>query len=194
MDDSDSTRDRVFVVLLVIAVFGALIWIRIVVGTREQIETNQQQAAERIRAPSPPVEPSGVQHEPVRTERKRSIARIFECERDGQRVLSDQPCGSDAQVRMIDAPNRMRAQDTSQLYEREYARSPSSSGSSRPVRTDRGLAARCAQIEVEIERIDAVMRRGYKGGDAYRERLRQLKAERWDIECRWVKTPTSQRN
>lgn len=113
-----------------------------------------------------------------------AIARVFECERNGQRILSDQPCGTDASVREIAAPNRMRAQDTSSLYD-----PPPRSIQVQKLRASQHQAGSnvslCASIDREKDWINARMRQPYTSweGESYRERLRQLSARRWDAGC-----------
>lgn len=113
------------------------------------------------------------------------IATVFECEIQGQRVLSDQPCGEDAVIRRVSAPNRMQAQDTSNLY--SPVRQSRSSGAAGEVM--RPNATVCASIEQQIKSIDARMRRKYTNpeGEYFRGRLRVLREQRWDAGCRWLK-------
>jgi hypothetical protein len=115
---------------------------------------------------------------------RNSIARVFECERDGQRVYSDQRCGSDAAVREIDAPNRMDAQDTSGLYDpvveppRSHTGSSSESASSAAIKL-------CESIDQQIDLINARMRQGYGSwqGERFRNRLRELSRQRYEAKC-----------
>jgi hypothetical protein len=120
------------------------------------------------------------------------IATVYECRTNGQRVLSGSPCGPDAREVEVQAPNRMNAQDTSRLYERSYTPNRVSAGDGAEL-TDAELAGHCKAIEEAIDWIDARMREGYRNGEDYRERLRQLKEGRWDLKCRWVKTPKALR-
>ena len=148
---------------------------------------------------------NAAQHTPVHTDftavtvpapsqpaaQRNVIATVFECERHGQRVLSDQPCGDDAVVRSVPKPNSMQAQDTSNLYAPvpTHYPEPSTSGASGGVM--RPNAAVCASIERRIKSIDARMRRKYTNweGEYYRGQLRELKNQRWDAGCRWLKSP-----
>lgn len=113
------------------------------------------------------------------------IATVFECEIQGQRVLSDQPCGEDAVIRRVSAPNRMQAQDTSNLYS-PVRQSRSSDAAGEVMRPN---ATVCASIEQQIKSIDARMRRKYTNpeGEYFRGRLRVLREQRWDAGCRWLK-------
>jgi hypothetical protein len=45
--------------------------------------------------------------------------------------------------------------------------------------------SQCAAIEAEIDSINARMRRGYRDGEPFRERLRELSEARWDLRCRF---------
>jgi hypothetical protein len=187
--DETERRDWIFGALVTVFIVGALIWLN-------SLPDNSKKTASEIAA-EPPVESAGAvplipNPEPVSfvledefVEKRNSIARVFECERNGQRVISDRPCGPDAAVREIQAPNRMNRQDTRPLYrpapasiQRQQARGRSSAGGG----SNKQL---CASIEEQIDVINARMRRGYRSweGERYRERLRQLSAERWDAGC-----------
>jgi hypothetical protein len=146
-------------------------------------------------APSMPAHPHSargtVSTQPQSALQSNVIATVFECERHGQRVLSDQPCGDDAILRKVSEPNSMQAQDTSNLYAPVPTsfRQPSTSGSSGGV--TRPNAAECASIEQRINSIDARMRRKYTStqGEYFRGELRDLRNQRWDAGCRWLKSP-----
>ena len=181
---SDETErwDWIIGIVVTTIVIGGLYWIR---GQPIEQETKalapvEQHTPERI-------EPALENHERVIVNRRSSpstIARVFECERDGQRVLSDRPCGEDATVRKVTAPNRMQRQDTSILYEplpRSIQVQKQRAAGQRPnVHTNR---RQCDEIDEAKKRINAQMRRGYSNGEHYRERLRQLSAERWELGC-----------
>jgi hypothetical protein len=191
-EESDA-RDRWLVALLVIAVFGALIAIRLIARSKPE--------AAQVSAAAPSQNDFAIEAEPETALDRApvpiapdSIARIYECEHDGQRVLSDQPCGSGATVRLVREPNRMQAQDTSRWYERRYHSYRQQSSDHRPARTTAGTASSCEQIQREIDAINASMRQGYKNAERRRQRLRDLSKERWDLECRFLKTPASLRN
>jgi hypothetical protein len=47
--------------------------------------------------------------------RRDFIASVYECRRRGERIFSDERCGSDARVRTIRDPSRMDIQDTGSL-------------------------------------------------------------------------------
>jgi hypothetical protein len=105
--EEDSSRDRIFVVLLVVALFGGLIAIRMHAGSSkyappERPPIQSTTPAVAIAEPTP-----RVRYQPARVVRSDAIAAIYECERNGQRVLSDRPCGPGAEVRIISTPNRM---------------------------------------------------------------------------------------
>lgn len=113
-----------------------------------------------------------------------SIAEVYECEEDGQRILSDQLCGSSANVVKIMAPNRMDAQDTSGLYRGSYT--SKSRSVSRPHRANYENESHiCQSIEARIDAINARMRQAYTSqeGEQLRRRLRQLSDERHDTRC-----------
>ena len=139
-------------------------------------------AGREIDVPKPPPEAS--LERPAADTR---IATVFECRVNGQRIYSDQRCGSKAEEHSIQAPNRMDPQDTSMLSspeavlarsrsERTYAEVPVID----PARAD------CSSIEEEKNSINARMRAGYTSpeGEWFRDRLRVLAARYYELRCR----------
>ncbi len=195
--EASNTRDRVFVVLVTLAVFAGLAWVRM----HANVQSSESREAENVPLIEQPLlEPVPDQPAPVLDARPSerivpvdAIATIYECEQDGHRILSDQPCGAAATVRTIRQPNLMDAQDTSRLYETKSRRVAPTTGATRPLRTEGGTVARCAQIDQEVDAINASLRQGYRRAEGRRQRLRDLSAERWDLECRFLKTPSSSR-
>jgi hypothetical protein len=187
--DETEKRDWIFGIVVTALVIGGLIWINSQ-ATRDESHPAVAESA----SGSPPAETSGESIEPSygdfstnEISHRRSpdvIERVFECERNGQRILSDRPCGADASVREIAAPNRMRAQDTSALYD-----PPPRSIQVQKLRASRqrtgSNAALCEHIDNEKDQINARMRKPYKNweGERLRARLRQLSAQRWDAGC-----------
>src|SRR5690606_6378228 len=119
------------------------------------------------------------------------IATAYECVgADGQRVLSDRSCGADAVVREIAAPNRMPAQDTSNLYRTPapardaYWRPSQSTPASGGPAADN--SAVCDSIQARIDAINARMRQKYTSqeGERCRKQLRALSEDRWEAGCR----------
>lgn len=112
------------------------------------------------------------------------IALVYECNRNGQKVLSDRPCGSDAAVREIAAPNRMDAQDTRRLYSPVRVPSRARNGASSGSRLS-GTSAVCDSIEAQFDAINARMRQPYTSsdGERFRERLRGLSEQRYEARC-----------
>lgn len=188
ISDEAEGREWIIGIVVTVLIIGALYWLR-------------SQPIEEEAAGPMPVGPASAQYqsdphreqgalahdERVITTRRSSpstIGRVFECEQDGQRVLSDQPCGADATVREISAPNRMQAQDTSVLYEplprsiqvqkRRAARQRTGSN-----------AVTCARIDEDKDRINARMRQPYTSweGERLRARLRELSERRWKAGC-----------
>ena len=188
ISDEAEGREWIIGIVVTVLIIGGLYWIR-------------NQPIEEEAAGPMPVGPASAQYqsdphreqgalahdERVITTRRSSpstIGRVFECEQDGQRVLSDQRCGADAAVREIAAPNRMQAQDTSVLYEplprsiqvqkRRAARQRTGSN-----------AAICTQIDEDKDRINARMRQPYTSweGERLRARLRELSERRWKARC-----------
>jgi hypothetical protein len=115
----------------------------------------------------------------------RSAHSFYECIRNGQRVVSDWPCGSDAVVREISQSNLMPAQDTS-ILDRVPDTAPDTYEPT-PAR-ERGSARKpavCNAIEAEIDSINARMRQKYtsREGEWFREQLRVLSRQRYEAKC-----------
>jgi hypothetical protein len=190
--DGTERRDWIFGFVITAVIIGGVVWLERQSPREQQLEAKL--SSEALEAPSaaPDPEPHVEWRIPVRTRqpelrttpRSGVIARVYECDGDNQRVLSDQPCAVDAAVRDVAAPNRMIAQDTRVLYEQAYRPRPPQP----PSRTDRRYDHRveiCRQIERDIDRINARMRRGYSSweGELFRESLRQLSKARYDARC-----------
>lgn len=185
----DRDTSDIAIGLIVVAIVAAgLFAIR---HDREPASIDESKPPDVASIPEPAV------HEPVserigypRPRASSVIATAYECvTADGQRVLSDRPCGADAVVREIAAPNRMPAQDTSNLYRapartrdvyrRPSQRTPASGGSA----TDN--SAICDSIQTRIDAINARMRQKYTGqeGERFRKQLRALSEDRWEAGC-----------
>lgn len=100
-------------------------------------------------------------------------AHVYECNVEGKRVFSDQPCGTDARQREIGTSNRMEAQDTSILQRHEPApKRPSTAAADDD--TERRREA-CNRLREQKEEIRTRMRLGYTAAQGIRleERLRK---------------------
>jgi hypothetical protein len=120
---------------------------------------------------------------------------VYECEVNGQRVVSDRPCAPDAQARtlVIDQPDprevarqRQMTQSAQRSGSTFYANpsgrsSTSRSGSSSTASNE----AACEAVDRAIDNLNARMRQRY--GAAEGERLRaqwhDLKQRRYELEC-----------
>ena len=177
-----------------IIVVGIIVIGLIVIAHKREPKGPSTQALPTMDVMSAPA--SAPELAPAEREQSRSpriIATVYECFINGERVMSDRPCATNATLREISAPNRMDAQDTSHLYDPTPPYAPtyappgpesSSSGSARPV-----SGASCDAIQAAIDAIDARMRQKYtsRQGEHYREQLRDLREARWDANCRWRK-------
>jgi hypothetical protein len=90
--DTD-TKDRLFIAALIVAVFATLLGIH--------FYANHLQANER----ATPQEPRRVLH-------LEALTHVYECERDGQRVLTDRPCGTGVEIRVITKATPIQPRDT----------------------------------------------------------------------------------
>ena len=125
-----------------------------------------------------------------------STVGVFECVVNGQRVLSDRPCGPEAQVRTleVDRPDpRDVALQQQRLWAAEQpsrARSTTAPGSSLESAT-RGSPATasnadaCAQVDKEIAALNARMRQGYDSqlGEWFRAEWHRLQDRRAALNC-----------
>lgn len=181
MFTEDRDRWDVLVGVLVVAI--------VVVGVFTIGSQQPQQARTEPAATTAPTAPAGakprVDMGPASVKRVSdpSIAVAYECTRDGQRILSDRPCGADASIRRIAEPNRMDAQDTRALYSPVYV-SQRRSGTWSAGQTASTSPA-CDSIEAQIDSINARMRHAYTSwqGERFRERLRELSRQRYEAKC-----------
>ena len=115
---------------------------------------------------------------------------VYECSENGQRIVSDRPCGPGATARIlaVEPPNApppsvptfrspMPGSSTS-------VRSTSGTGSG-VATASAGNEAACAAVDREIDALNARMRQGYgsQTGKVYRARWHALKERRYDLGC-----------
>lgn len=116
-----------------------------------------------------------------------SIARVYQCTRDGQRIFSDQPCGTDAQQRDVQITSRMDAAAVRNVASRRNERSRHVTRHITDTDTDSAddKKKRCAKIDSDKENLNARMRNGYGGaqGERLRDRLRKLNDEYFELRC-----------
>jgi hypothetical protein len=86
LKDQSNTWDRLFVGLLVVAVIGTWVGMRLYANHLKAEKAEQAAAAAK---------------EPRRVLHLEAITHVYECERDGERVLSDRPCGTGVEIRVI---------------------------------------------------------------------------------------------
>jgi hypothetical protein len=125
---------------------------------------------------------------------RQTYVGVYECTVNGQRFVSDEPCGPDAQARtlVVDQPDPVEAarqrQQTRAAQQRATSSStsvPSSGGVPSTRNTVSSDQAACESVERQIAYVDAQMREGYRSqaGETYREQLRVLKERRHDLRC-----------
>jgi len=113
-----------------------------------------------------------------------TIATVYECDSAGQRTFSDRRCAPNARERAIEAPSRMDPVDSGTSADPvavEYQQ-PQVSGDEAVVDN----ASQCAQIQSDIDAIDARMRQGYGSaeGEYLRGRRRDLRDRYYELRCR----------
>jgi len=175
-------RDWVFGALVAAVLIVGFVWMRIYGLSAKQ--PNAVPVAERSQSRDDAVEtvdtgPQGAG--PVH----RSAHSFYECIRNGQRLVSDWPCGSDAVVREISRSNLMPGQDTS-ILDRPSGAAPDiyTPAPVREAGPGRKPAA-CDAIEAAIDAINARMRQKYTGweGERFRDQLRALSKQRYQAKC-----------
>lgn len=176
-------RDKWDVLLGVVVV--AIVAVGIFASGRQQPQQAHAVPAAAT-APTPSAEATPrvyVEPDSVKPVSNPSIAVAYECTRDGQRILSDRPCGADASIRRIAEPNRMDAQDTRALYRPVYV--GNQRGGSWSGGQGASTSAVCSSIEAKIDSINARMRQPYarQQGEWFREQLRELSRQRYEAKC-----------
>lgn len=146
--------------------------------------------------PRVPLEPLYQGPPPRESAGRASYVGVYECTVNGQRVVSDRPCGSGAQARtlVVDQPD---PRDVAQQRHRQLqaqqqaARSrtlPSYSSGSAPstaAPVERSNAAACAAVDRAIDDLNARMRQRYGAaeGEYLRKRWHELKDQRYRLGC-----------
>ena len=190
-----------FVALGVVATLAFLAWTQFFGKERDTV--TPAPAIEAAVVPSPVIElprviegsaPDGRDPSAARTGGE-SYVGVYECTINGQRVVSDKPCGDDAQARtlVIDQPDPREVARQRQMTQSagrsgsSYYASPSG-GSSTSRSSSNATAsneAACEAVDRAIENLNARMRQRY--GAAEGERLRaqwhDLKQQRYELKC-----------
>jgi hypothetical protein len=190
-----------FVALGVVAMLAFLAWTQYF--GKEPDAGNSAPAIEAAVVPSPVIEPPRVieapasytQGPPPSVTGRESYVGVYECEVNGQRVVSDRPCAPDAQARtlVIDQPDprevaRQRQMTPSaQRSGSTFYANPSGGSSTSRAGSNSAASneAACEAVDRAIDNLNARMRQRY--GAAEGERLRaqwhDLKQRRYELEC-----------
>jgi hypothetical protein len=116
---------------------------------------------------------------------------IYECTVNGQRVVSDRPCGAGATPRVLEvAPARAPPPSVPQRRSSRpgssatYASSTGQSGAGSASAVPDNTAA-CAAVDRAIDNLNARMRQGYGSaeGEWLRQEWHRLKQQRYDLRC-----------
>ena len=178
-----------------------LLWTYVLGGkldlpTREPMQGAVERVAPVPITPRPAAPAPSADQQPHRANQGRQTdVGVYECVVNGQRVVSDKPCGPGAQARVleVDQPDpRNAALLRQQIWTAQQATGsppmarPSTYGAppAAPQQANANDAA-CRNIDQQIEQVDARMRQGYTSqeGEWYRERLRRLKERRYELGC-----------
>ena len=194
-------RPWLLAALVVVGTLGALfLWLE---PAERSTPANVQPGPgeERVQLPVTPTPTDRVALPPMRPDRSApppqvlpqssSGVAIYECRQNGQRVLSDKPCGPDAAARVLDT----RELNTFTEVAPPVATAPRASPgrverpavlpAQRPPVTAQSKEAQCEQIEAWKDRIDAAMRRGYtsRQGERLRAEWHRAKQAYYDAGC-----------
>jgi hypothetical protein len=96
-EDQAEARDRVFITILIVAVVAALIGIRLYASHLKAEKARQAVAVPATSA----ITEEPTSQVPPRVLHLEALTHVYECERDGQRVLTDRPCGTGVQIRVV---------------------------------------------------------------------------------------------
>jgi hypothetical protein len=190
-----------FMALGVVATLAFLAWTQFF--GKERDAGNVVPAVEAAVVPAPVIEPPRVieapashyQGPPPSLTGRESYVGVYECEVNGQRVVSDRPCAPDAFARMlvIDQPDprevarqRQMTQSATRSGSSYYASPSGGSSTSRSGGTSGASnEAACEAVDRAIDSLNARMRQRY--GAAEGERLRaqwhDLKRQRYELKC-----------
>jgi len=188
-------------IFAVAGIFGLayVVW-AYVAGGKVELQTEQSVQIATERTASVPITPRTptptVYQQPARvTQGRQTYVGVYECVVNGQRVVSDKPCGPGAQARVLEV-DQPDPRDVARQRQRTWAAQQSGRSSHAPRSSSVGAApvakeaarpndAACASIDQQIEQIDARMRQGYTSqeGEWYRQRLRELKERRHELGC-----------
>ncbi len=112
---------------------------------------------------------------------------VWECQRNGQKIFSDEPCGSVSAVRDVRAPNRMDpaplrpdiVPDPPTAYGEDSATNYASD--SEPSQD----SPTCASLRAQVDVVRARLRQPHGNADGafYRERLRELTGQQYELHC-----------
>lgn len=188
----------------VVAMFGFLAWTQYFGrdGRDEATDsastpTEASPTPERADDPPAVAEAQGPHYQgpPLPRTGRESLVGVYECVANGQRIVSDRPCGPDAQPRtlVVDQPDPREA-----MRQRQSMQSPARTGAGytggtvpvAPTSNSGATAttsneAACANVDRRIDLLNARMRQGY--GRAEGERLRaewhDLKQRRYALRC-----------
>ena len=125
-----------------------------------------------------------------------TVVGVYECVVKGQRVLSDRPCGPEAQVRavVVDRPDPRDVVQAQQRTQAAQAGTPpavyrsastSTAGTTPAEPSEAANASACATVDREIAALNARMRQGYTSqeGEWMRQRWRDLQKRRAALKC-----------
>jgi hypothetical protein len=145
---------------------------------------------------APSIENAPISNPSVPAAGRESYVGVYECTVNGQRVVSDRPCGSGAQARtlVVEQPNPRDAAIAQQrLWPAQQQPAAGRSDSAPAPRVDSGtstgavgLETQCRLIDQEIDDINARMRRGGYGteeGNWLRARWHAAKNRRFELGC-----------
>jgi hypothetical protein len=182
----------------VVAVLAALVWFGIRgMDQRERAESAGDQTASAGLTAAPgtgdalvmETAPLVIQHQLTPEE-----ALVYECLRDGQKSISDRPCGPGAVARIIDGRelNTYRQAPIAPVDMSRHRQPPTAANpEAATLRGTQPNVARCEAIQDEIDRLNARMRQPYgsQEGEWLRKRWQSLKELYYDEDCGKLNLP-----
>lgn len=114
-----------------------------------------------------------------------SIAQVYECRVNGQRVFSDQPCAADAAQRDITVQNSVNARDAVIDYRPTSSTQAKRKSTSVVAEAKEKRQMRCEALQDEKSSLTSRLRAGYnvKQGERLRDRLRKVDSQYYDLRC-----------
>lgn len=179
-------------VVLAVGVVSALMaigWAGLRLMERPRAVRSAAEIVEEIEHPSTrPAQPDKRREAEAVVAPSVDVVTVYQCEQNGQKVMSDRPCGPGAVTLTVDASRLSTYQPVPAApvdmdRYRTLVEVPPSAGSAGA--GPKANASKCAAIQDWIDRINAAMRQGYTSqqGEWLRAEWRRAKEAYYDGQC-----------